>query len=85
MTPVADRAVVSLALECASRLRGKAAVMDQLGGKIEYLPQTMEELLDSAERIIEWHDKICVKRAERDAVRRNAPQRVELHPSFAGA
>lgn len=42
-------------------------------------------LLARAEQIIEWHDKICAKRAERDTVRRNAPQRVELHPGFAGA
>ena len=73
MTAISDRATVSLALECAARLRGNMASM-QPDGTIQYLPMTTREILDAADELLAWIDSRCAERAKRDSVRANAPK-----------
>jgi hypothetical protein len=69
MTAVSDRATVSLALECASRLPQLCSTHGiPLGNG------GVDLLLTNAETILAWIDRMCAERAKRDSVRANAPK-----------
>jgi hypothetical protein len=74
MTAISDRATVSLALECASRLVGPTSHEMTMYTRLE-------AMLKDAEEILLWHDRMCAERARRDSVRANAP-RQEFLPNL---
>jgi hypothetical protein len=68
MTAISDRAMVSLALECASRLRAPGSP-NSFGG--------IDQLMQDADKLLTWIDSRCAERAKRDTLRANA-QKITL-------